>query len=153
MWSMLHSSRSLCSASLFTGPVFSVRFQYFFLDLESSFGSFCSSDNVDHTHSTQMTNSFISLAFDASWVTDQEKSGMEIPDCPPSNGKPNSYINAALPSRGLLHVKEQNINHTVTRTFGGLTTFAAICYQSIYEVLCVCSISSDMADNWGKNQW
>lgn len=78
---------------------------------------------------------------------------MEILDCLHSNGKPNSYINAALPPRGLLHVKEQNINHSVTRTLGGLTSFAVICYQSICELLCVCSISSDMSDNRGKNRW
>lgn len=123
MWSMLPSSRSLCSDSLFKGPLFSIHFQRFFLDLESSFGSFCSSNNVDHTRSTQMTNSFISLAFETSWVTEHWKSGMEIPGCLHRIGKPNSYINAALPPRGLSHVGKQNINHSGTHTFGGFNVF------------------------------
>lgn len=132
MGSVLHFSRSLCSASLFTGPLFSIHFQHiFFLDLESSFGSFCSSNNLDHTSCNQKTNAFISLVSEASWVTEHWKSGAEIPDCLHGYGKITSEINAALPSRGLLHIKEQNI-HRRHAHWRVLTSFAFVCYQSTW---------------------
>lgn len=81
----------------------------FFLNLESSFGSFRSSNNLDHTSCTQKTNPFISLTSEVSCVTEHWKSGVEIPNCLCRNEKITSEIDAALPSRGLLHVKKQTI--------------------------------------------
>lgn len=151
IWSVLHSSRSLSSASLFTGCLFSIHFQHFFLDLESSFGSFCSSNNADHTGSTQMTNSCISLAVEASWVAEHSRAVWRCRSA--RRWEPSRDTNAALPSRGLFSVMEPNIKHCVTRTFGGLASFAVICYESKCEGLCVCNISSDMSGNAGKNGW
>lgn len=133
MWSMLRSSRSLCSASLFTGPLFSIHFQHFFVDLESSFGSLCSSNNVDHTRSTQMTNSFLSLAFSR-------------PPELPSTGRAVRRSQAARPAvenpavTSRLHcpleASDTLGNQTLTAVFhahlGSLKSFALICYQSIW---------------------
>lgn len=90
---MLRSSRSLSSASLFTGPSLSIHFQHFFLDPESSFWSLCSLNHADHTCSAQMANPFISLTLEASWVTVEHwKSSVEMPGRLHSHGQPKSSL-------------------------------------------------------------
>lgn len=101
--------------------------------LESSFGSLCSSNNVDHTRSTQMTNSFLSLAFSR-------------PPELPSTGRAVRRSQAARPAvenpavTSRLHcpleASDALGNQTLTAVFhahlGSLKSFALICYQSIW---------------------